>query len=174
MTTLSPAAPASAAQPYAGAVTRAVAFALDIAILQGLLFLGGLVVALIVEAFSDFSLDVDLQSVGVAALVWAIAFTAYFTSFWSLTGQTPGMRVMRVRVTASSGERLGPRRSLVRIVGMLLAAIPLFAGYFLILVHDRRKGLHDVIARSVVRYVEDDQPFRSPRQSHNLTARKLG
>jgi uncharacterized RDD family membrane protein YckC len=141
-----------------------VAFALDLAILQTVLFIGGVIVALIVEAFGDFSPDIDAATVGLAALGWWLAFTIYFTSFWSLTGQTPGMRVMRIRVTTKSGERLRPRRSLVRIVGMIVAAIPLFAGYFLILVHDRRMGLHDVIARTVVRYVEDEPlPGRAVR-----------
>jgi uncharacterized RDD family membrane protein YckC len=137
-------------------VTRAVAFALDLAILQAVLFIGGVVVALIVEAFGDFSPDVDLATLGLAAVGWWLAFTIYFTAFWSLTGQTPGMRVMRIRVTTKGGERLRPRRSLVRIVGMIIAAIPLFTGYLLILVHDRRMGLHDVIARSVVKYVEEE------------------
>ena len=45
-------------QPYAGIITRAVAFAIDMAILQGGLLIAGIVVGLIVEAFGDFSPDV--------------------------------------------------------------------------------------------------------------------
>jgi uncharacterized RDD family membrane protein YckC len=36
---------------------------------------------------------------------------------------------------------------------LTLAALPLFAGFLLILVDDRRRGLHDRLARTVV--VED-------------------
>ncbi len=33
---------------------------------------------------------------------------------------------------------------------MILAAIPLLAGYFMVLFDDRRRGLHDRLARTVV------------------------
>jgi hypothetical protein len=35
---------------------------------------------------------------------------------------------------------------------MLLAALPFFAGYLLILVDARRRGLHDVMASRTVRF----------------------
>ena len=90
----------------------------------------------------------------VAAAVGAAVYVAwvagYFVSFWSTTGQTPGDRAMRIRVRPQVGDVLPPRRALVRFVGLTLAAIPLFAGYLMILVDDRRRGLHDVLARTVV------------------------
>ena len=98
------------------------------AILQGALLIGGIVVGLIVEAFGDFSPDVDSLSIVLAAIGWLGAFTAYFATFWSLTGQTPGMRVLGIRVTTITGERLIPRRSVLRVAAMLAAAIPFFAG----------------------------------------------
>jgi len=60
---------------------------------------------------------------------------------------------MRIRVQPASGGRMRPRRALLRFVGLTLAALPLFAGFLLILVDDRRRGLQDVLARTVV--VED-------------------
>jgi hypothetical protein len=35
---------------------------------------------------------------------------------------------------------------------MVLAAIPLFAGYLPILTNEKRQGFHDKLARTVVRY----------------------
>jgi uncharacterized RDD family membrane protein YckC len=144
----------STPQPYAGIITRAVAFALDVAILQGGLLIAGIVVGLIVEAFGNLSPDVSALEVTLAAIAWFVAFTAYFSTFWSLTGQTPGMRALGIRVTTIEGERLTPRRSVLRVAGLIAAAIPFFAGYLLILTHDRRMGLQDVIARTVVRYAD--------------------
>jgi uncharacterized RDD family membrane protein YckC len=38
---------------------------------------------------------------------------------------------------------------------MLLAALPLFAGFLRILIDDRRRGLQDRLARTVVVYSSD-------------------
>jgi uncharacterized RDD family membrane protein YckC len=146
--------PSRSSRPYAGIVTRAVAFALDIALLQGALLIAGIVIGLIVEAFGNFSPDVNSLSVVLAAIGWFLVFTAYFSTFWSLTGQTPGMRALGIRVATPGGEHLTPRRSLVRVACMVAAALPFFAGYLLILIDDRRRGLHDLLAGTVVRYAE--------------------
>jgi uncharacterized RDD family membrane protein YckC len=144
--------------PYAGIVTRAVAFVFDLLILNGILFGGALVVGLIVEAFGTLTVDFDLGGALLAGAAWSVAFATYFIAWWSLTGQTPGMRALGIKVLASTGERIRPRRGLLRVIGMTLAALPFFAGYLLILVNDRRRGLHDLIARTVVVYVERERP----------------
>jgi uncharacterized RDD family membrane protein YckC len=66
---------------------------------------------------------------GVAFVLWTIV---YFVAFWSTTGQTPGARMMQIRLVHEGGRRVGPRRGVLRVVGMLVAALPLFAGYALI------------------------------------------
>jgi uncharacterized RDD family membrane protein YckC len=153
---------------YGGIVTRAVGFAIDVAIVQAILFLIGVVVALIVGAFSTFNLDGDVETILGAATAWALAFSIYCAAFWSLTGQTFGMRAMGIEVTAGTGERLSLWHSLVRLVGMVLAAIPLFLGYLPILLRDDRRGLHDLLARSVVRYADDKRPPRPQRGTAHL------
>jgi uncharacterized RDD family membrane protein YckC len=72
-------------------------------------------------------------------------------TFWSTTGQTPGSRLLRIRVCrANDGGVLRPRRSLLRLAGLVLAAIPLGAGFLPILVDNRRRGIQDMLAGSVV------------------------
>jgi hypothetical protein len=44
----------------------------------------------------------------------------------------------------------------------VIAAIPLFAGYLLILVDDRRRGLNDRIAGTVVEFVENEDELKVP------------
>lgn len=149
-----------AATAYAGIVTRAVAFAADVAIVYAILLAIGVVVGLIIGAFSNFNLDGNLETILGAAAVWFLTLGIYLVAFWSLTEQTPGMRALGIEVTTCDGERLRLRRSLLRLVGMVLAALPLFAGYFLILLRDDRRGLHDLLARSVVRYAERKRPPR--------------
>ena len=87
---------------------------------------------------------------GFAAAGWLVLISGYLVTFWYLTGQTPGMRFMGIRVTDLRGATPGFVRSLRRLVGMYLAALPLGAGFLLILVDDRRRGLQDLVARTLV------------------------
>jgi uncharacterized RDD family membrane protein YckC len=134
---------------YVGLVTRALAFALDAAIVNAVAIVTAAVVSL---TFSVVTVPHEVQVVAAAAggavyLLWTVG---YFTTFWATTGQTPGSRVLRIRVIPASGDRLPPRRALVRFIGLTLAVIPLFAGFLPILFDDRRRGVHDMLARTVV------------------------
>jgi uncharacterized RDD family membrane protein YckC len=94
---------------------------------------------------------------GLFAGAWLIVEVAYFVGFWTTAGQTPGMRMMRLRVVHGDGPP-GVARSLVRFIGLLLAIIPLFAGFLPVLVDDRRRALQDFLAGTVVLY---DEPVAS-------------
>ena len=136
---------------YAGFVTRAIAFAIDVAIIDLVAATVAIVVGLGISAFEvpDGDRDRDDDVGGLAFLAW---FVGYFATFWSTTGQTPGARVMGVRVVCAGGQPVHLRAAIVRLAGMALAAIPLFAGFLLILIDDRRRGLQDRLARTVVVY----------------------
>ena len=135
---------------YEGLVTRAIAFCIDAAIINGVAIVvaAGISLALSVLSVSGWEEDVLLALGGTAFVLWAVG---YFVTFWSSTGQTPGSRVMRVRVCrADDGLPLRPARALLRFAGLLLAALPLFAGFLPILVDARRRGLQDMLAGTVV------------------------
>jgi uncharacterized RDD family membrane protein YckC len=140
--------PAGVQQP--GLVTRTVAFAIDAALIDAAGLLCGAVVALCVSLVSvSGTVTAVLAAAGAVAFVlWCVG---YFVAFWSTTGQTPGGRVMAVRVCdARDGQPISALRALVRVVGVLVAAVPLFAGFLPILVDSRRRGLQDMLARTVV------------------------
>ena len=67
---------------------------------------------------------------------------------------------MHLRVVDRRGEppRLG--RSLVRLVGLVIAIAPMFAGFFPVLVDRRRRALQDFLAGTVVR-AEDARVVQS-------------
>ena len=134
---------------YVGMVTRTLAFAIDAAIINAVAILVTAVVglALSVIAVPEGVRVVTLALGGMAYVVWNVG---YFVGFWTATGQTPGARMLGFRVRTAQMERLSTRRALVRFAGVVLAAIPLFAGFLLILVDGRRRGLHDRIAGTVV------------------------
>jgi uncharacterized RDD family membrane protein YckC len=132
---------------YTGLVTRALGFGVDAVIINLAAVVVAAIVALALSLFNVPS-SVDTALAVLGAIVFVVWAAAYFVTFWSTTGQTPGARVMRFRVLAHG--RIGPRRALLRLLGMVLAAIPLLAGYFMVLFDDRRRGLHDRLARTVV------------------------
>lgn len=156
-------APAAAGAPrgYAGIVSRGCAIALDVAIVQASLFVVGAVIALIAEAFGEVSLDLSALEVVLGAFAWFAVFNLYLIGFWWLAGQTPGMRALGIEVRTTDGTRVAPMRGLVRVAAMILAAIPLFAGYLPILYSERRQGLHDRLASTVVRYRPPPVPRRA-------------
>ena len=134
--------------PYAGIATRAIALAADVGIIQVIVFAVGAMLALIASLIGGFNLGKVAAIFGIVA--WIGAAATYFVVFWSTVGQTPGMRMMDVRVSTVDGGPPGIGRSIVRVVGLALAIIPLFAGFLPVLVDDRRRALQDFLAGTVV------------------------
>jgi uncharacterized RDD family membrane protein YckC len=135
---------------YVGLVTRTIAFALDAAVIN-LVALGvGVAVGLAVSIL-DMPSGAEDALVALGGVAWFLWSAGYFVVCWSTTGQTPGDRLLRIRVGAADDlAPLSVGRAVVRLIGLTLAAIPLFAGFLPILVDDRRRGLHDMLAGSVV------------------------
>ncbi len=135
---------------YAGIATRAAALAADvgltIVIWMSLVGLGALISTLVGTLRPEWLVGVLLAS------GWTLVVGAYFVLFWSSAGQTPGMRLLRLRVRGPTGDAPSIGRSLVRFVGLLLSIMPLFAGFLPILFTERRKGLADFLAGTVVVY----------------------
>ena len=84
--------------------------------------------------------------------------TIYFVLFWSITGQTPGMRAMRLRVVTADGTPPSTWRAFVRLIGLLLAIVPMFAGFLPVLFDSKRRALPDYLAGTVVLYTDRTEP----------------
>lgn len=93
-----------------------------------------------------------LPSSALAALGCVAFFLSlgYFLFFWSLSGQTLGKLMTGSRVVASSGRPLGFPRSFVRLLGVLLALLPLGAGLLGLWSDRERRGWHDRLASTRV------------------------
>ena len=134
---------------YGGLVSRAVGLVVDAALAQ-LTFLVVAASVGLVLSLADW-LSPGWVDGAIAGGGWGVVVGVYFVSFWTATGQTPGMRIMRVRVVRADGGQLSVWRALVRLVGLVLAIIPLFAGFLPVLVDRRRRALPDYLAGTVVR-----------------------
>jgi len=139
---------APAPEQFGGVVSRAIALAVD-----------ALLISLIgVSISSMVTLIVSLVGtlrpqwlVGLLLAVgWGLLSGIYFAGFWSLVGQTPGMRLMHVRVHGPGGKPLSFGRAVVRVVGLWAAIVPCFLGFAPALFDSRRRGLPDLIAGTTV------------------------
>lgn len=141
--------PAQRRRPmYAGIATRAAALAVDAFAALSIFVLGSAVVALIaslVGGIRSHWLAGTLLGVGLIVVAGV-----YFVLFWSAAGQTPGMRLMRLRVRRAEGGGLSLGRATVRALGLALAIIPFFAGFLPALYDERRRALPDYLAGTVV------------------------
>lgn len=155
--------------PYAGIVTRAIALAADVAIVQVIVFAGGAVLALVASLAGGIDTDDTVIRI-LAAAAWAGAVGTYFVTFWTTAGQTPAMRMMDLRVCTAGGEPPGVGRSIVRVVGLALAIIPLFAGFLPVLVDDRRRALQDMLAGTVVLHATAELPAAAERATFSPPA----
>lgn len=126
----------------AGLATRGLAFGLDLLIVN--LGFSGLaaVAALIASAFSGNGSGVSNVALAAGTTLWFILGGLYLVGFWSLAGQTPGMRFVGIRLNVEDrGLRLG--RSIKRLIGMVLAAIPFGLGFLGIIFDERRRAWDD-------------------------------
>lgn len=138
----------SGADEYGGLASRGTAFIVDIALAHLIVLVAGLGIWLI------FSLVGGLRPEWLAdALVgagWFVVVTCYFLVFWTLAGQTPGMRLLQLQISRRGGKPLGAVRAFVRFVGLVVSVV-LIVGVVPVLFDKRRRALHDFLAGTVVR-----------------------
>ena len=133
----------------AGVGSRALAAIIDLAVLVGSAF-GVLIILAIVGGFG-----LVIGSVGGAILLLAgfAVWTGYFILFEGLRrGQTPGKRMVGIRVVSDTGNAVSlgaaAARNLLRLADFLPP--PYLIGGLLVALHPRGKRLGDMVAGTVV------------------------
>jgi uncharacterized RDD family membrane protein YckC len=162
--------PDQPASGYAGLATRTLAFAVDAAVITAVAWFVGGVVALCLSLIRvPGEVRIVVAAIGAAvALVWTIG---YFVFFWSANGQTPGNRLLGIAVRdARTGAPPRARRAALRVLALPLSALPLCAGFLLILVDPHRRALHDRLVRTVVAYAPADARVRATARATRLSA----
>jgi uncharacterized RDD family membrane protein YckC len=135
---------------YGGIASRALGLAADVVVATVLYMSVVGVVALVASLVGGLRpawLVDTLLAVG-----WVVIAGGYFTLFWSSAGQTPGMRLMRIRVQRADGGAPSFGRSVVRAIGLVVSIALLFLGFVPVLFDRRRRGLADFLAGTVVTY----------------------
>lgn len=67
----------------------------------------------------------------------------YYAWFWTNGGQSPGMKVWRIKVSARQGESIGWIQATRRFFASLISVIPAGLGFLWILIDSERRAWHD-------------------------------
>lgn len=145
----------------AGFASRFCAFAADLVLINFALILITAAAGTVLRYFNFdniFSIGEEPTTLGraVVSLIGALTFLAtyfgYPMFFWVVIGQTPGKRLLGLRVLQTDGRLLSVSRAFIRVLGYWVSALPLFFGFFWILLDNERQGWHDKIAGTYVVY----------------------
>ena len=144
---------------YAGFASRFTAFAVDVGVSLGvfLLALAAISFAALVLTGKDITWNKGDIWVITAYALWAFG---YFAHSWAASGRTAGMALVGVRVVRDDGTDVSGRRAVVRTLALPLSFLFLGLGFAGILLGDRRRALHDVIAGTAVIYSWDARAAR--------------
>jgi uncharacterized RDD family membrane protein YckC len=138
---------------YAGIVTRTVAIGID----AGLLLLSSTILTAVIGLVLSVLFNVDTTNTTAvlgALFSWTILASLYFTICWAAAGQTLGMRLMGLQVVRESGKPIGFARAFLRVVVLTFLIGPFFLGLLLVLVHPKRRAVHDLATGTVVIYTD--------------------
>jgi uncharacterized RDD family membrane protein YckC len=153
------------ATEQAGAVSRALAMLVDGAFVNLSFTAFFALVTLVANAFGDGSGGSGV-AIAIGSATWLAFGAVYLLAFWSLAGQTPGMRFLNIRLDL---ERLPFRRSVRRLVGLGLSVLTFGLGFLGVVFGAQRRGWDDRLAATSVVY-EDRQPLPAPWSSQPRAA----
>lgn len=146
------------ASDHAGAVSRTLAMVID-GVFVNLSFTAIVAVATLVDnAFGGGGDGASSVAIAVGSSAWLALGAVYLAGFWSLAGQTPGMRFVGIRLEP---PRLALGRSIKRLIGLGLSVITFGLGFLGIVFGERRRGLADRFAGTDVVY-DDRRPEPAP------------
>lgn len=144
---------------YTGAVSRFLAYVIDVAV-SSVVFAAALAaVSYAATVVTGRQISWNRDNVVVAALFVAWQFF-YFGYSWAASGKTFGMAVVGIRVVRADGATLDPWRGALRAAVFPLSFLLLGLGFAGILVQRERRALHDLIAGSAVVYAWDARAAR--------------
>ena len=139
----------------AGVVTRGLAFVIDAVIINLFFTVFAGAVTLLATFFGGSGDSVPRGAIAVGSLAWLAIVGAYLGGFWTLAGQTPGMRFLGIRLNE---RRLPPRRAFRRLVGIGLSIITFGIGFLGIVFGESRRSWADRMGRTEVVYEERKTP----------------
>ena len=146
----------------AGIVSRGLAMLVD-GVFVNLAFTAFVaLMTLVANAFGGNGEGADGLAIAVGSTAWIGFGAVYLLGFWSLVGETPGMRFLGIHL---GEDRLPPRRSFRRLVGLGLSVLTFGIGFLGVLFGERRRAWEDRFSGTEVLYDErrpEPAPWSQP------------
>jgi uncharacterized RDD family membrane protein YckC len=146
---------------YAGPLTRLLAYLID----SFIVFSGAGLISTIIVGSINLVLAADLQWDWRAGVLGFVAFSVwFFTYFWvgvAVSGRTPGMSVLGIKVVDGEGTPVTPGHAAIRAFFLPISAVTVI-GVLGVIFDARQRALHDVVAKTAVVYDWGDRPAELP------------
>jgi uncharacterized RDD family membrane protein YckC len=157
------------ASDRAGIVSRTLAMLID-GVFVNLSFTAIVAVATLVDNAFGGGGGASGYAIAIGSTAWLALGALYLVGFWSLAGQTPGMRFVGVRLDQ---PRLPPRRAIRRLLGFGLSVATFGIGFLGIVFGERRRAWEDRFSGAGVIYDErrpEPAPWSRPQEPATLVA----
>jgi uncharacterized RDD family membrane protein YckC len=149
---------------YAGFVSRAIAATADLLAIFTFWVVGRIATTFIgqtsgisqIAAFLQgfFSWITPLQQFLVSAAFELIILLTlgfcYFAFFYAFGGATPGKYLMGLQVVRTDGKPLSGTQAALRTLAYAASSLPVYMGFFNVLLDDRRRAYHDILTKTAV------------------------
>lgn len=143
-------APRAVPTNRAGAVSRGLAMLID-GVFVNLAFTAFVaLVTLVANTFGGNGEGGSTIAIAVGSTAWLSFGAVFLLGFWSLAGQTPGMRFVGIRL----GERLPLRRSVKRLIGLGFSVLAFGIGFLGVVFRGDRRAWEDRFSGTAVVYDE--------------------
>ena len=130
---------------YAGFWTRFVAYVIDMIVIYAVSSLLNTI------SFGLLNKVLDFPILGEESLSYVIVMFTYFIAMTYFFSQTLGKMIMKIKVETNKGEKLSFADVVYReLVGRLLTIFLVYLPYLAVAFTNKKKGLHDFIADTVV------------------------
>lgn len=150
---------------YAGFWVRFVAYLIDMIVIYA--------IASLLNTFSFGLLNkrLDFPILGEESLSYVIVMFTYFIAMTYFFSQTLGKMIMKVKVETNKGDKLSLADVVYReLIGRLLTIFLAYIPYIAVAFTNKRKGLHDFIADTVV--VKEDFSKLRRQMNEKLESKK--
>ncbi len=148
-----------------GFFTRALAVGIDLVLVNATLALLGSVISWLNDSIGiNAGQEIPAIMFAFGATLWFMLASIYLIVFWSLSGQTIGMRFLDIRMERNGSFRIGPKAALRRLIGFWMSAAALGIPFLTVLLRMDRRGFHDRLGDTMVYFIDPAHPDQAHEQ----------